>query len=110
MAAAADILFVQDNLPNEASSLGWDETKITAELDAGNSAVQTVRNFWSYRASSTNEFTDISESGSSRSLESVWQHAMKMLQYWDGRVQQEKDEDGDVNPRGRISFHTATRV
>lgn len=110
MATEADKQFVVDNLPPEANILGWTETKITEQLDSGNSATKTVRNFWAYRVAQTHELVNISESGSSRSMEEIWRHALAMLQYWDGRVKAEDDEQGTLNPRQRIAFHTATRV
>lgn len=110
MAEAADIQAVQDNLPSESEALGWTEAKITELLDKPQSVIRTIRDFWSYRVAQTNEFVNISESGSSRSMESVWKHALAMLQYWDGKVKDEDDGDGTLNPRDRIVFHAATRV
>lgn len=110
MATEADRKSVQDNLPPEAASIGWNSTKIDEQLDAGNSVVRTIRDFWSFRVAQTNEMVNISESGSSRSMEDVWKHALAMLQYWDGRLKNEEQEQGSVDPRQRIAFHSATRV
>lgn len=110
MASEADIQLVKDGLSPEAEQIGWNSTKIGLHLDAGNSPTRTIRDFWAFRVAQTSDFVDISESGSSRTMESIWEHAKKMLDYWDGRVTKEDDEAGTVNPRGRIVFHTAVRV
>lgn len=110
MADAADVQAVRDELPPEAAALGWTQEKIEQVLDEPNSVVRTIRRFWSYRVAQTNEFVNISESGSSRSMEAVFNHALAMLQYWDGRVKEEDEGQGTLNPRQRIAFHSATRV
>lgn len=110
MASAADVQEVQDNLPPEATTLGWTDSKIAEVLDAGNTVTKTVRAFWQYRVAQTHELVSISESGSSRDLEAIWKHALAMLEYWDGRVKADDAEQGNFNPKQGIAFHTATRV
>lgn len=110
MASSADIQAVKDNLPPDAEALGWNDVKITASLDATSSVPRSTRDFWQWRAAATQELVNINESGSSRSMEAIWDHAMKMLAYWDGRVSQEDSEAGVTNPKQSIAFHAATRV
>ena len=109
MATTADITWVRDNLPPEAVALGWTDERIAEAIDA-ETKVKAVRAFWSFRAAQTHEFISISESGSSRSLEDVWKHALEMLKYWDGRSDEEDASNGVEKPRASIAFHTATRV
>lgn len=109
MASAADIAWVQSNLPLEAEALGWTTERIGEAIDA-ETKVKAVRAFWAFRVAQTNEFVNISESGSSRSMEDVWKHALEMLKYWDGRSDDEDTSNGVEKPRASIAFHTATRV
>lgn len=110
MATTEQIQLVKDGLPPEAASLGWTDVKIAAQIDSGLSPIKTIRSFWAFRVAQTSDFVNISESGSSRTMEDVWKHAMEMLKYWDGRVAKEDGDDGVIQPRQRISFHSATRV
>lgn len=110
MASAADIMIVQDNLPAEALAEGWDEAKITVLLDSPMSTSRVIRQWWSYRASSTAAFVNVSESGSSRSLSDIHRQALEMLKYWDGRIAEEEAPEPPVQSDGRIAFHRLRRV
>lgn len=113
MADPSDVLIVQNNLPAEAGAAGWDEEKIAALLDSGLSVLQTIREWWSYRASSTASFVSVSESGSSRSLSDIHKQALAMLQYWDKRIAEAEaaaEEEENAATLGHIRIHRAKRV
>lgn len=111
MATQEEIRAVRENLPPEATANGWDDARISADLASGKSLAKIVQSWWRHRVANTADFVNISESGSSRSLDSVYKQAMEMLKYWDDRVAKEEEEQNNPQQgRGRIAFHQATRV
>lgn len=109
--AQTDLDTVKDNLPPEAASAGWDDSKITDLLAAGLTTSRVVLSWWSQRAAQTANFVNVSESGSSRSLSDVHKQAMAMLKWWTDKVQvEENPPEPEVEVHRRISFHRATRV
>lgn len=94
MADAAQIEMVKDLLPTEAEAEGWDSTKIGLYLDAPNTAFQTVALYWESKAAKLYQMIDVSESGSTRSLSRIYDNAKAMAEYWRGRYDVQREEDG----------------
>lgn len=100
----ADVDTIKSYLPRDSDKLyEWGDEKILEVLDEYNgSLAQTLRRFWYERWSETFEYISITEGGTVRPLEQIWQHASAMLQYWDDQVEQELG-------RGRITFGDIAR-
>ena len=96
MAEPAQIAEVQDLLPEDSD---WDEAKISLYLDGGNTVPQVLLTFWRSRASKFSTMLDVSESGSSRSLSSLYHNAKAMMDYWEDQIatakQDAKDDEND---------------
>ena len=108
MATEADILSVQNNIPDDASEDGWDEDYIGGLLDAGLTVTKATLSFWSGRVGKYAALVDISESGSSRSLSQLFTQAKEAYQLW---LEASKLEDNPTpTARYRASFHTLKRV
>jgi len=78
-------------LPADSDKLyGWDEEKIEKVLmEYDGSLSRTMQRFWLERWANTHEFINISEAGTNRALEQIWQHIKDMLAYWDDKVAKE---------------------
>lgn len=91
MATSQAIQLVKQNLPSWAATLPanpWTDSVIGTTLDTNNGDVlQTVRTFWVQRVSDTNPLTDVHEADSSRPLAQSFDHALKMLAYWDSYIE-----------------------
>lgn len=104
MASQADIDAVKTLL--DGVDEPWDESKIGTVLDAVGSVSKTMQAFWSARVNSSYQFMDVQESGSSRSLSSVYKNAMEQLKRWDDIVKDERERAD--NPSG-VRIHRITR-
>ena len=109
MAEQIKIEEVKDLLPADAN---WNDVKIAGYLDAGKTVPETMQLFWEARASKLYTMIDISESGSSRSLSRLYDNAIKLAEYWAGKVAKEKEEKKEEKQEEdrRIRFNTITRV
>ena len=104
---------VRDLLPVGAKvgDSAWGMERITVLLDQGQSVNQILARFWNSKAAETATMIDISESGSSRSLSTVHENAVRMARYWDDRVKADEDAASVVAvDRGRVVLHRARRV
>lgn len=113
MADANVVGQVLDLLPTEAKigETPWDQERVTVLLDQGNSVNQLMSRFWNAKAAETAAYIDVSESGSSRSLGTVHENAVRMARYWDDKVKADKDEaDEAATTRGGVVLHRARRV
>lgn len=81
MAAAVDIAFVQDNIKPDV--VGWDATAIAARLDAGAIKERAVATFWRQQATEAIELVNVSESGSSRGLDSIYSRMNALAESWE---------------------------
>lgn len=88
----------------------WDNIKLAAMLDAGNTPAKVMSMYWHAQAAQSATYVDISESGSSRNLSTVYKNAIELAKYWDSRVEQEEQEETQPETRQRITFHRARRV
>src|SRR5690242_7393543 len=91
---------VKANLPKDASTLGWDDSKIQPLVDAGISLPRIMMDFWNGRAADTHKLVSVSESGSTRSLSDIYNNAVEMLKYWTQRASSE-EQNTDADPRFR---------
>lgn len=88
MAEDADVQKVNDLLPADAETEGWNEEKITTYLDAeGGSVYEVLITYWEGKAAATWQMIDVNESGSSRSLSKIHDNAERMAGYWRERLQ-----------------------
>jgi hypothetical protein len=85
MADADLIQETRDMLGQNPEQFGWDDVRIEAELDAGNSSATIARKFWESRMVSQTNMADMSESGSSRSLSQIFKNAQAAAAYFQGR-------------------------
>jgi hypothetical protein len=79
MATPEEIQAVLEELPDNAADYGWDEDRISDELDAGVVGDALYLKFWSKVSASSFGLVDMSESGSSRSLSQIKKQADDMV-------------------------------
>lgn len=72
MATSSDIQLVKDNIEGDASTHGFDDTEIARRLDLGQGINRVSAAYWRKRANDTLYLVNVSESGSSRALDSVY--------------------------------------
>lgn len=92
MATPAEIEAVKDQLPEDAGEYGWDDDRIGEALDSGLTGNSLLLAFWDKVSVSTADLTDMSESGSSRSLSQIHKNALGMAKLYRDLV------DKEVNP------------
>lgn len=101
MADEADVKAVMELLGNAAGAGGWTEERVGEDLDNGMTPNQIALAWWSYRAANTVNLVSVSESGSSRSLQDIWNHAIAMRDYFRKLVDGETEEEiPPVDPYG----------
>lgn len=112
MADESVVSEVIDLLPADAKvgDAIWDAAKVESLLDAGNSVNKLMARFWNAQAAATATMIDISESGSSRSLSTIHENAVRMARYWDDRLKAEEDAETAVPIRNSAVSHRARRV
>lgn len=111
MATQEDISAVQNDIGPNASAEGWDETKISAGLDAGSTVGEVVLEYWESRMAETSELVNVSESGSSRNLADIHKHAVQMAKYYqDKNRDNQQDGGGDSSVRTGLGSITMNRV
>ena len=110
MADPIQISEIQDLMPGGDED--WDEAKISSYLDADKTVPECLQLFWESRASRLHTMIDISESGSSRSLSRLYDNALKLAEYWAGKVEKDKEaaKEEQADLERRISFNTINRV
>lgn len=105
MATEAQIRIVAEMLGPSATDNGWDDTRISADIDNGLTANQIALAWWRYRAAQTAQFVNVSEGGSSRSLSDIHRAAAAMASQFEKSVSQ--DEQGDPQDKP-ISYRSRT--
>ena len=93
MATEAEIRRVQELLGPDAGPGGWTEERIGEDLDAGLSPNKIALAWWTYRVVNTTNLVSVSESGSARSLQDIYEHAVKNRDYFAGLVAAEEEEE-----------------
>ena len=113
MAEVRTVSQVADLLPVGAKvgSEAWDRVKIDSLLDEGNTVNQLMSRYWHAQAAATATMVDVSESGSSRSLSSIHENAVRMAQFWDEKVRAEEEDAAQAaNTRNSVVIHRAVRI
>lgn len=82
MADQDEIDEVRSMLGPNAAAEGWDDDKIGAMLDNGDSPAQIAQQYWESQMASTATLVDVSESGSARKMSQVSQNAANLANYW----------------------------
>ena len=83
MAEAAAIKTVQDNIRADAAENGWDEIEIAARLDAGARPERVIATYWRAQATAAIRLVNVSESGSSRGLDSIYSRMNQLATEWE---------------------------
>lgn len=109
MASAANIAFVSDNVESNRADYGWDDTAIEARLDAGAIKERVVATYWRQRASAAITLVNVSESGSSRGLESIYARMNALAESWEARADA-LDNPPDELAAARLSSFPIKRV
>lgn len=115
MADELDIKWVKANINPDAGTAPdpYNEAYIAELLDVPEAnRKEIVRDYWQYRMAHTADYVDITESGSSRQLESIYRHAKELAQYWTDQLKADEAELEEDLPAAKepIRFHRATRV
>jgi hypothetical protein len=97
-ATRADVQAVLEKLGPDAAAAGWTEQAIADWLDEGEHPASIARRYWEGRMARTSTLTDVTESGSSRSLSKLFTNAQAMAAYFKGA---EAGEDPANQPGAR---------
>lgn len=109
MATATEIAAVQLQLPDEAESMGVDETIIGTFLDSGLSQTKTILASWRAIAAKAATTTDVNESGSSRTMP-IFDRAKQMVDFWQLRSDTEDQANYVLPIREHASITKGVRV
>lgn len=109
MAEAADIQTVQDNIRADAAKNGWDETEIAARLDSGAIVERVIASYWRSQATAAIRLVNVSESGSSRGLDSIYSRMNALAESWETKADL-KENPSEEASTARISSFPIKRV
>lgn len=107
MADEDEIREVREMLGSNPQMFGWDDARIGAALDDGDSPNTIARMFWESRMTSQTGLADVSESGSSRALSQIFKNSAAVAAYYRGA---EAAEDPDNQPRDYAVSREIRRV
>ena len=111
MADAADVVWVQDNIEPDYTDKGWSEQQIIDRLDSGSIKERVIAAYWAMRASAVIELVNTSESGSSRSLDSLYPRYRSLADTWDAAAKAiESPVTAETAARGRLGSFAIKRV
>lgn len=108
MADISAINAVKLQIPDEAASLGFDDTAVGALLDGGLSFSMTVLTVLRGMLAKAASLEDVSEAGSSRSSR-FFDNLRQLIDVWQAVVNKE-DTAAGTNVKEGIKFYTITRV
>lgn len=108
MATAEEIQSVLELLGEDWEDNGYDQNRIEDLLDAGQTPNQIAASYWEKVYTSTANFIDISESGSSRGLSAVTRNAKDLAALFRGRA--EAEVPSAASGRTGIRSHRMRRV
>lgn len=98
---------VKNNLPDDPGE-DWSDTAISALLDTGLSVTKVTLAFWTSRVAKYSTLVDVSESGSSRQLSTLFRQAKEAYDLW---LDKSKLEDNPIpTTRFRFASHKLKRV
>jgi len=101
---------VRDKIESDAESHGWDDDKITAYLGDGKTANRIAAIYWNRRAQETLYLVNVSESGSSRSLDQVYPRMVEMANMYT-RLADAEDDSGPSETSTRfVRSHPIERL
>ncbi len=108
MADAGVVAEVKRNIADDADGDGWNDTLIGSLLDSGTSVTKVTLAFWESRVAKLSTIVDVSESGSSRQLGTLFDKAKIARDMW---LDKSKLEDNpEPERRYRAGFHSLKRV
>ena len=105
--SAIDAITIQ--LPDEAEDFGLDETIVGNFIDSGLSTTKVMLECWRVLAAKTSTITDVSESGSSRTMP-LFDRAKLMVDFWQLRSDDEDRQTSVLPVRAHAASHKAVRV
>jgi hypothetical protein len=106
---AATIETVRDLIEDNAAEHGWDDAEIQSRINSGLSANRIASIYWEKRAQQTLYLVNISEAGSSRSLESIHARMVAMAKKYRDLADAEIAEPTE-GPTRFLHSHPITRV
>lgn len=98
---------VKELLPGDLPA--WTDEKITTLINEGLSKAKILAQAWGSKAALTAELVDVSESGSTRSISTIYKNAMEMAKYWAELAAKEEDHSS-AGGKSRSRSHKAVRV
>lgn len=93
---------VKDKIEDDAIEHGWNDAKIQGYLDDGKTPNRVAAIYWQKRAEQTAYLVNISESGSSRSMDSIYPRMLEMFKYYDGLANGEEETGDDPDAKRYI--------
>lgn len=108
MADQSAIDAVKLQIPDEAASLGFDDTAIGALLDGGLSSAKTILTVLRGMMAKAASLEDVSEAGSSRSTR-FFDNLRQLIDVWQN-VADKEDKTAGTNAKEGLRFYTITRV
>ena len=109
MADSPAVTTIKLQLPDEAADFGIDSAAIEAFLATPLSQTKTMLACWRVIAAKAATITDVSESGSSRTMP-IFDRAKLMIDFWQGRSDVEDQQSEVLPPRPHGASHTSVRV
>ncbi|AVO26074.1 hypothetical protein SEA_THUMB_17 [Mycobacterium phage Thumb] len=110
MADDAAVAAVLNQLPDEADVFGVDADYVGILLDSGLTETKVILSAWRAIAAKSSTMTNVSESGSSRDLSSIFDNARQMIDVWQARADAEDKDLITDNGKARARVHTARRA
>lgn len=113
MATAEQIAEVRALLPDSSNQalygVTWGDEQISVFFDLKGTVSKTVLAYWNAALANTAMYVDVNESGSSRSLSTVWRNVWEMVQRWD-KIVADEDAKNERDVIGNITFGTLKRA
>jgi len=95
MAEPGDIAYVRNLVSESDNSNGWTDEKIGLFIDAASNNWNAAADIWEAKAGSYSTAVDVTESGSSRKLGTLFENAMKMAVLYRKRGVEEETVEED---------------
>lgn len=98
---------VKELMPGDMPT--WTDERINQLITEGLSKAKILAQAWNAKAALTAELVDISESGSTRAMSTIYKNAMEMAKYWSDLAVKE-DDNSSAGGKARSRTHRAVRV
>jgi len=98
---------IKEKMPSGLDS--WTDEYILDLIGQNLTPNRILNRAWLAKASAASEMVDISESGSSRNMSTIYRNALEMAQYY-GTLADKEDDTGSSGNKSRSRTHKAVRV